>query len=124
LTRTCACFPAAVVYGRAITSYSPVSSVFSMPDERSLRDIVREAIRNGLLPAQFPSRTLGGPGSGQACVLCGETIRYALMEVELEYARRTGGATDIERYRLHPRCCVAWENARVRFDATSDQRSP
>jgi hypothetical protein len=91
-----------------------------MPDERSRRDLAREAIRTGRLPAQPPSRTLGGPGSGEACVLCGETIRYDQMEVELEYTRRAGDTTDIERYRLHPRCCVAWENTHARLDATSD----
>jgi len=95
-----------------------------MPDERSLRDIAHEAIRTGRLPAQSPSRTLGGRRGEETCVLCGETIRYDQMEVELEYARRAGETTEIERYRLHPRCCVAWENARVRFDATSDEGSP
>jgi hypothetical protein len=87
-----------------------------MPDERSLRDIAREAIRTGRLPAQPARRTLGGPGSEETCVLCGETIRYHQMEVELEYARRTGDTSDIERYRLHPLCCVAWEYARARSD--------
>jgi hypothetical protein len=46
------------------------------------------------------------------------------MEVELEFARRAGDTTEIQRYRFHPPCCVAWENARVGFDATSDQSSP
>ena len=95
-----------------------------MPDERSLRDIAREAIRTGRLPAQPPVRTLGGGGSGERCVLCSETIRFDQMEVELEFARRAGDTTEIQRYRFHPPCCVAWENARVGFDATSDQSSP
>ena len=94
------------------------TSVRSMPDERSLRDTAREAIRTGRLPARPPSRTLAGPGSGEACVLCGETIGHDQMEVELEYARRAGDTIDIERHRLHPPCCIAWESAR--FEATSD----
>jgi hypothetical protein len=91
-----------------------------MPDERSLRDTAREAIQNGRLPARPPIRTLGGGGNGERCVLCGKTIRYDQMEVELEFAERTGDTTQIEKCRFHPQCCVAWERARAGFDATSD----
>jgi hypothetical protein len=87
-----------------------------MPDERALRDAAREAIRTGVLPARSAIRTLGGRGSGEPCVLCGESIRHDQMEIELEFARRSGATTDIDNYPLHPQCCIAWERARARFD--------
>jgi hypothetical protein len=90
-----------------------------MPDERALRDAAREAIRTGVLPARSAIRTLGGRGSGERCALCGETIRLDQMEIELEFARRSGATTEIDNYRLHPQCCVAWERERASFDATS-----
>ena len=90
----------------------------SMPDERSLQDTAREAIRTGRLPGQPPIRTLGGRGSGERCALCGEPIQDDQMEVELEFARRAGDTTEIQRYRFHPSCCVAWERAKL--EATSD----
>jgi hypothetical protein len=91
-----------------------------MPDARSLQATAREAIRTGRLPARPPSRTLGGMGGGERCALCGETIRHDQMEVELEFARSSGAATVVEKYRFHPQCCIAWERARAKFNSTSD----
>jgi hypothetical protein len=89
-----------------------------MPDERSLRDSAREEIQNGRLPARPPICTLGGGGSGERCVLCGETIGYDQMEVELEFAERTGDTTEIEKCRFHPPvlCRVGESPREVRRD--------
>jgi len=91
-----------------------------MPDERSLRDSAREEIQNGRLPARPPICTLGGGGSGERCVLCGETIGYDQMEVELEFAERTGDTTEIEKCRFHPPSAVS----RGREPARGSTRRP
>jgi hypothetical protein len=78
-----------------------------MSDLSALQSKAREALRVGKLPAGFPTRTLGGPGSGSACVVCGEVIKHQEMELELEFA--PPGMTEVKIYKLHPTCCVAWE---------------
>ena len=86
-----------------------------MRDEPTLRDKAREAVRSGSLPAQVPSRVLGGPGSGEACVLCGQLIKRYQMEIELEFAIQDA-PTRTDNYRLHPVCCVAWDRERTKID--------
>lgn len=86
--------------------------------EPTLRDKAREAVRSGSLPARFPSRVLGGPGSGQACVLCGEQIRRYQMEIELEFTIQDAPSRTA-KYRLHPLCSVAWESERTKAEGPS-----
>ena len=78
-----------------------------MADLSALRSKVREALQVGKLPAGFPTRILGGAGSGSACVICGDVIQHQEMELELEFA--APGTSEVKTYKLHPMCCVAWE---------------
>jgi hypothetical protein len=55
-----------------------------------------------------PDRTLGGLGSGVACLVCGEQIKQNQMELEIEF-NRDGVSPGLDRYHLHPRCFAAWE---------------
>jgi len=55
-----------------------------MPDEPLLREKARDAIRAGGLPSRRPDATLGGPGFGGACALCGELVRRNEMELAAE----------------------------------------
>jgi hypothetical protein len=75
-------------------------------DESALRDKAREAIQNGKLPTRRPDGTMGGPGCGEACAICGDLLRRTQMELE---------APEVHKYHLHPRCYAAWE-----FERTKD----
>lgn len=76
-------------------------------DDHILRERAREAIESGKLPARSPDRIMGGPGCGDACALCGETVWRNRMELEPEF--RDGEAPELHTYHLHPRCFMAWE---------------
>ena len=44
-------------------------------EDNTLREKALEAIKNGKLPTRSPDRIMGGPGCGEACAVCGETVR-------------------------------------------------
>jgi len=52
-----------------------------MPDEPLLREKAHEAIRAEKLPSRRPDRVWGGPGIGELCVICDETINAAQLFV-------------------------------------------
>jgi hypothetical protein len=92
-------------------------------DASILREKAREAVQNGKLPARSPDRITGGPGCGEACALCGQTVQRSRMELEPEF-RQDGEIpaasreleAEVHKYHLHPRCFAAWECER---DASS-----
>jgi hypothetical protein len=77
-------------------------------DVSTLREKAREAIQNGKLPTRSPDSTMGGPGCGEACALCGETLPRNQMELEAVF-RQDGEIPETHKYHLHPRCFAAWE---------------
>jgi len=77
-------------------------------DDSALREKAREAIQNGKLPTRSPDSIKGGPGCGEACALCGETLRRNEMELEPEF-KAEGEVPELHKYHLHPRCLMAWE---------------
>ncbi len=89
-----------------------------MPELSALRAKAREAIQNGTLPKRLPDRIVGGPGRGEACSVCGESIGHYQILLELEFAR-LDGAADVDKRPLHPRCCVAWESERASVDGVN-----
>ncbi len=78
-------------------------------DDSILRGKAREAIENGKLPARSPDRIMGGPGCGEVCALCGETLRRTQIELEAEF-KQDGDMPALHKYHLHPRCFMAWES--------------
>ena len=78
-------------------------------DGSALSEKAREAIENGKLPTRSPDRIMGGPGCGDACAICGESLRRNQMELEPEF-RQDGEAAEVHKYHLHPRCFMAWES--------------
>jgi hypothetical protein len=87
--------------------------VVARMDDSVLSEKAREAILNGKLGTRKPDGTVGGPGCGEACALCGETLRRTQMELEAEF--RQGGATpEVHKYHFHPQCYAAWEFERTR----------
>jgi len=87
-----------------------------MPDEPLLREKAREAIRAGTLPSQRPDGTLGGPGFGGACALCGERLRPNQMELAAEFESCDATPGRRNSYHFHPRCYAAWEFERTQGD--------
>jgi|SRR5947209_8980195 len=92
-----------------------------MPDEPVTRERAREAIRLGKLAMRSPDRTMGGPGCGEVCALCGETLGRNQMELEAEF-RQDGEAPEVHKYHLHPRCFMAWEWERTKVEGTGQSR--
>jgi hypothetical protein len=85
-----------------------------MPDEPLLRDKAREAIGAGRLPSRRPDGTLGGPGFGGECALCGELLRRNEMELAAEFNSRDGTPGLRNSYHFHPLCYLVWEFERAR----------
>jgi hypothetical protein len=77
-------------------------------DRASLRDVIRRKLYGGALPTTPPrDKIYAGYGSGATCDACGETIRRAQIEYELNYpdAHRT--------FRLHLGCAGLWDAVRL-----------
>jgi hypothetical protein len=89
-----------------------------MPDELLLREKAREAIQSAAVPTRKPDRTFGGPGSNEACAVCGETVTKDQMEFEIEFNRH-GPTPGLDRFYLHPRCFAAWEFERTKGTSAS-----
>ena len=96
---------------------SHVGSV--MPDEPLLREKAREAIRAAKLPSRRPDGTLGGPGFGGECALCGELLRRNQMELAAEFESRDATSRLRDSYHFHPRCYLVWEFERTQGGAVS-----
>jgi hypothetical protein len=79
-----------------------------VPDELILRAKAREAIRAEQLPSRRPDRMWGGPGLGDRCVICGETIKRDQLELEIQFAR-DGAGSDLDGFHVHVQCFAAWE---------------
>ena len=79
-----------------------------MSAESSLREKAREAIRTGKLPNRPPDGTWGGPGLGEACVICGQPLAPDGLELEIEFIRGQD-APARDTYHVHIRCFAAWQ---------------
>ena len=88
----------------------------AMPDEATLREFVRLAIRNGMLPRRDPARVWGGPGVGAVCRVCEKPITRDQLEYELEFPPYSGnaGLDKLHKLHLHLRCFAAWELERAK----------
>lgn len=74
-----------------------------MSDETILRERARLAMRTGKMPRTQPERTWGGPGAGERCAVCNESIGRTESEFELQFA-------GVEKNpHIHVRCFAAWE---------------
>ena len=87
-------------------------------NEHDLRDRARAALHAGTLPRVSPHGMWGGHGNGDTCPVCGNSIKPAEVELELEFADPNGGPA-VRTFHMHLPCFAAWENAR-KFAASSD----
>lgn len=72
-------------------------------DERRLRLLARQKIREGSLPEHVPPSVLAGPGAGDTCTLCNERIAPSDIEYEFRHEGR--------HYYMHLRCHGLWQLA-------------
>jgi len=79
-----------------------------MPDEGILREKVREAVRQGKLPARRPDRTWGGSGVGAPCSICDKPVTRADMEFEIQF-EHDGAVPGLDKFNVHVRCFAVWE---------------
>ena len=79
-----------------------------MPDESTLREKARNAVRSGKIPARRPDRTWGGAGIGAECVICEQPVTPQQMEFEIQF-QRDGDNPGLDRFHVHIRCFAAWE---------------
>jgi hypothetical protein len=84
-----------------------------MPDEKSLREKARAAIKAGKLPTTRPDRTWGGPGVGAPCVVCDLPVTKDQLEFEIQFSH-DGDNPGLDRYHVHVRCFAAWEFERTK----------
>jgi len=73
-----------------------------MPFPPGLADTIRTKLDVGALPTALPEKMYAGYGRGHPCVACGEPIRPAQVEYEMDY-----GGDRI--FRLHLGCAGLWE---------------
>jgi len=73
--------------------------------ELELKALAADRIRQNLLPARSPKAVWAGPGSGERCSLCDQTID----QLETEYEIDPPMATLNRVVRLHLRCHTLWQ---------------
>jgi hypothetical protein len=85
-----------------------------MSDEESLRQLAREAIAAGRIPAERPTGTWGGNGTDVLCDICGLPIPDDEIGFEVEFSQEAARARNC--CHLHSRCLAAWEFERHAFE--------
>lgn len=103
---------AAAVVEESEYSGRPSASSGDLYDAREGSDSrrkARDAIAAKRLPSVAPTRMWGGPGTGAACVICGEPVRREEISYELEFA----GSSSCECH-VHIPCFTAWQAERQR----------
>jgi len=75
-------------------------------EDQTLRSLIRNKLSDGRLPHDSIPRVWGGPGNGETCDACEETITKAQFVIEgLDAA---GGGVQ-----FHVRCFYVWDAERV-----------
>lgn len=73
----------------------------------SLRDVILRKLADGALPTNPPNKLYAGHGSEAACDACGDPIKLAQVEYELNYP------DEHRTFRLHLSCAGLWEAVRL-----------
>jgi hypothetical protein len=74
-------------------------------EKPTLRNMIREKLADGRLPHNHISLMWGGPGNGETCDGCGETVTKAQMVMEGLSAKDRG-------VQFHITCFHVWEAER------------
>lgn len=80
-------------------------------NEGALRDLIREHLADGRLPAHRVTRILAGYGDGSRCAACDRVIQPA----DVAYSLTSGDGGQVRTLVLHYACFRIWERER---DAT------
>lgn len=89
------------------TFYLAMENTNYLPRTPSLAERVRASLSQKRLPACLPQKVWVGPGSVRLCHGCGDQIRRAQTEYELQ-------GTDERTYRLHADCYGLWLGELIR----------
>lgn len=87
-------------------------------EARALRLLIREKLEDGRLPHDHMPRVWGGPGNGETCDACEETVTkgHLLMEgVSVDESKRA--------VQFHVPCFYVWDDERV-APGRDDDRHP
>ena len=76
-------------------------------EDQILRSLVRSKLADGRLPQDSIPRMWGGPGNGESCDACEETITKA--QFVMEGVSSEGGGLGVQ---LHVRCFQVWDSER------------
>ena len=77
-----------------------------MPSEESLRTLIGQKLRIGILPGKACTRVFGGAGNGEICDACGEAIATNQLVLECigEHYPKT--------LQFHVQCFYIWDSER------------
>ena len=81
-----------------------------------LRALIRQRVESGLLPRAPGDKTFGGPGNGESCDCCDQSIPRHGVRYEVEYACPDAG---FERLLVaHLECHQIWVEESTRLAGT------
>ena len=80
-------------------------------DDSTLRQLIRDKLRDGRLPVDSIPRIWGGAGAGEACDACGDLVTKDVLIMEGVSASRTG-----QSVQFHVRCFYMWDQERREKD--------
>ena len=76
-------------------------------DDATLRQLIRDKLRDARLPIDSIPRIWGGQGSGEACDACEDIVTKDVLIMEGVSASRTG-----QSVQFHVRCFYMWDQER------------
>ena len=77
-------------------------------DDEALRTLIALKVKDGRLPRNGAPRVFGGPGHGEKCDACGESIKKEQMAIEGTTIAAGGGRP----MQLHANCFAIWNAIR------------
>lgn len=80
-------------------------AILPMSDQTALRASARSAIQDGRVPSTRPKPVWGGPGAGETCPVCQQTLTRNEYEIEFDRPGTSGDGT----LHLHVPCFIACE---------------
>ena len=80
-------------------------------NDEALHILIAHKLQDDRLPRNSVPRVLGGPGKGETCDACGDTITKEQLGIE-GIALPAGGGRPMQ---LHAHCFQVWETERRKF---------
>ena len=91
-------------------AYSTKHPALTMWSERALRELIRLRLRSLLLPVLAAGRVWAGPGAGETCIACDESVDTSQIIYEWEDAALNA------KFQMHVLCYEIWDHERLRLN--------